>query len=80
MELQFRVIELFMVLLGCPIGHLSKRFPDQAWLRTIAFIWQILFFACMAVIKCLTGRDPVTDPTAFEKLIELYAGFWGLWP
>lgn len=78
MELQFRVIEVFMVLLGCAIGYLLERFPDQAWLHTAAFIWQVLFFGCMTVLKCVTGRDPVTEPTVFEKLIEFYASLWGI--
>ena len=75
LELQLRVIELIVVLI-CPICIFLQRYADNACSQAVALIWQALFFECMTIIICVTGRDPITEPTIFEKLIELYLGLW----
>ena len=75
-ESLFRMIEVSMALLGGPLYFLSKRYPQQSWLYSAAFLWQLLFLGCLSALKCVSGIDPVTEPTVFESLVQFYLELW----
>ena len=77
-ELQLRVIQVFLVLMGGPHCLLFKLFPQQAFVQTAGFIWQMLFMDSMSVIKCVNGLDPITEPTIFEIMFQAYLSLFAV--
>jgi hypothetical protein len=71
-EFQLRLIEGFLVACCGPIIILRCQFPHHEGLADLTFVWQGVFMICMVAIKVITGLDPITEPTAFDSLIELY--------
>ncbi len=76
LEFPVRLLEIFLAVLGAPLGFLLKRYPNQSWLYSAVLLWESLFFACLSALKCTNGIDPVTDPTPLDSLIQLYLELW----